>query len=190
MTAAESWAGRLLVATPSLVDPSFVRSVVLLLQHEREGGALGVVLTRPSGTAVGEVLPGWPERCAEPAVVFGGGPVQPSAAVCLGRTQPGSPPSTAYAPFAEELFAEQLGTLDLDGEPPAGLVAVRVFAGYAGWSAGQLEAEVAAGAWWVLEALPGDAFTPEPELLWRQVLLRQGLPLAFAASYPQDPTLN
>ena len=67
---------------------------------------------------------------------------------------------------------------------------MRVFAGYAGWSAGQLEAEVDEGAWWVLDALPGDAFTPEPELLWCQVLLRQGLPLAFAASYPEDPTLN
>jgi putative transcriptional regulator len=67
---------------------------------------------------------------------------------------------------------------------------VRVFAGYAGWSPGQLEAEVEEGAWWVLEALPADAFTARPEQLWSQVLRRQGAPLAFAAGYPADPSLN
>lgn len=184
--AAESWAGRLLVATPSLVDPHFARAVVLLLQHGEDDGGLGVILTRPSGTAVAEVLPGWRDRCADPPVVFAGGPVQPTAAVCLGRTRPGSPASPSYAPLVDP----QLGTLDLDAEPPEGLVAVRVFAGYAGWTSGQLEAEVTEGAWWVLDALPGDAFSAHPDLLWRQVLLRQGIPLAFAASYPADPSLN
>ena len=67
---------------------------------------------------------------------------------------------------------------------------VRLYAGYAGWSAGQLEAEVAEGAWWVLDALPVDAFDAAPEHLWGRVLRRQGPPLAFAASYPEDPTLN
>jgi putative transcriptional regulator len=67
---------------------------------------------------------------------------------------------------------------------------VRVFAGYAGWGVGQLEAEVAEGSWWVLDALPSDAFTGRPEALWPTVLRRQGPPLAFAAGYPEDPTLN
>lgn len=86
-----------------------------------------------------------------------------------------------------------IGTIDLDVPPdelePA-VSEVRLFAGYAGWSAGQLEAEVEEGAWWVLDALPGDAFTGQPELLWQAVLKRQGAPIAFAASYPADPTLN
>ena len=67
---------------------------------------------------------------------------------------------------------------------------MRVFAGYAGWSAGQLEAEVDEGAWWIVEALPYDAFTSRPEVLWRQVLRRQGPPLAFASLYPDDPSHN
>jgi putative transcriptional regulator len=86
-----------------------------------------------------------------------------------------------------------LGTVDLDAEPQDLLPAVsevRLFAGYAGWGAGQLEAEVEEGAWWVLDALPGDVFSTAPEQLWAAVLKRQGPPIAFAASYPEDPTLN
>ena len=67
---------------------------------------------------------------------------------------------------------------------------VRVFSGYAGWSPGQLEGEVEQGAWWVVDALPGDPFVARPELLWRQVLRRQGPPLALVSTYPDDPALN
>ena len=144
------------------------------------------MLTRPSETAVDEVLPSWPGSSAPPDVVFGGGPVQPSAAVCLGRVREPAPGLPGWAPLADPL----LGTVDLDDAPWDRLVHVRVFAGYAGWSAGQLEAEVEAGAWWVLDALPGDPFTPAPELLWQQVLRRQGPPLAFAVTFPEDPTHN
>ncbi len=181
-----SWSGRLLVATPTLLDPHFVRTVVLLLQHDDADGALGVVLTRPSGTEVGEVLDEWAGAAAAPGVVFGGGPVQPTAAVCVGRLATPGHPAQGWAPLADPL----LGTVDLDRGPWDGLAEVRVFAGYAGWTAQQLEAEVEQGAWWVLDALPGDAFTPRPELLWQQVLRRQGPPLAFAVTYPADPTLN
>ena len=181
-----SWSGRLLVATPTLLDPHFARAVVLLLQHDEDEGTLGVVLSRPSETAVAEVLPAWSDLAAEPALVFGGGPVQPTAAVCVGRLAAPAHPAYGWAPLADPI----LGTVDLDADPWEGLAQVRVFAGYAGWSAGQLEAEVEQGAWWVLDALPGDAFCPRPDLLWGQVLHRQGPPLAFAASYPQDPSLN
>ncbi len=181
-----TWSGRLLVATPTLLDPHFARAVVLLLQHDDDDGALGVVLTRPTGTDVDEVLPDWRAVAAEPAVVFGGGPVQPDAAVCLGRLGAPAHPAQGWAPLRDPL----LGTVDLDHQPWLGLAEVRVFAGYAGWSTRQLEAEVEAGAWWVLDALPRDAFTPRPELLWEQVLRRQGPPLAYAVTYPADPTLN
>ncbi len=181
-----SWAGRLLVATPTLLDPHFLRTVVLLLQHSDDEGALGVVLTRPTGTDLDEVLPGWSGVARTPTVVFGGGPVAPTAAVCVGRLAKVGHPATGWAPLPDPL----LGTVDLDHGPWEGLAEVRVFAGYAGWGSEQLEGEVAAGAWWVLDALPGDAFTPRPELLWAQVLRRQGPPLAFAVTYLADPTLN
>lgn len=181
-----SWAGRLVVATPTLLDPNFLRAVVLLLQHAPGEGAAGVVLTRPSGTPLGEVLPGWHDLAAQPAVVFGGGPVQRESAVGLARARPGTGGSPTFAPLA----LPTIGTVDLHVPPGDALLAVRVFAGYAGWSPGQLEAEVEQGAWWVLDALPGDAFAERPEQLWRQVLRRQGPPIAYAASYPEDPGLN
>src|SRR5207237_4419773 len=75
-SAMESLTGRLLVATPSLKDPNFERTVVLLVAHE-EGGALGVVLNRATEVPVADVLEGWAPLAGEPAVVFEGGPVQP-----------------------------------------------------------------------------------------------------------------
>src|SRR5206468_4712716 len=86
--------------------------------------------------------------------------------------------------------APWLGTIDMDLDAADALLQVRVFAGYAGWSPGQLEEEVAEGAWWVCDALPADCFSSEPSQLWRQVLRRQGMPLALAAQYPADPALN
>ena len=185
-------AGQLVVATPSLTDPSFVRAVVLLLQGGPEDGALGLVLNRPTGTDVAEVLADWAPLAADPAVVFTGGPVAATSAVCLGRGRLRRAPLAAYSEL-EGLPGGSVGTVDLDGRPAelATVVEhVRLFAGYAGWSPGQLEAEVAEGSWFVLDALPDDAFDPEPERLWERVLLRQGPPVAFAASYPADPTLN
>jgi putative transcriptional regulator len=191
MTTVGSWSGQLLVATPLLTDEPFRRTVVQLLQHD-EDGALGVVVNRPSHTPLSEVLPGWALLAPEPVNVFVGGPVQPSAAICLGRlslqTEPDEPddePSYVVVPGAP-----WLGTVDLDLEAADPVEEVRVFAGYAGWSAGQLEAEVEEGAWWVCDALPGDCFAPDPAHLWRDVLRRQGMPLALVASYPADPSLN
>ena len=184
--------GQLVVATPVLTDPNFSRTVVLLLQADEDDGALGLVLNRPTGTGVEEVLPAWAPLSAAPPVVFSGGPVQPQAAVCLGHGRLGGPRTAAYAELAG-VPGGSIGTLDLDADP-GDLVPVvdglRLFAGYAGWSAGQLEAEVAEGAWWVLDALPVDAFDGEPGQLWSRVLRRQGPPIAFAAGYPEDPTLN
>lgn len=185
-------AGQLVVATPALSDPNFSRTVVLLLQADPEAGALGVVLNRPTGTEVDEVLPAWAELSAGPPVVFSGGPVQPTAAICLGHGRLGGVAVAAYAEI-DGMPGGVLGTVDLDCAPAdlrATVDEVRLFAGYAGWTAGQLEAEVAEGAWWVLDSLPADAFDGRPDRLWQRVLLRQGPPIAFAASYPEDPTLN
>jgi putative transcriptional regulator len=163
-------AGRLLVATPLLGDPNFERTVVLMLAHGPEG-ALGVVLNRPTATRADELVPGWGERAATPAVMFLGGPVGQNGVIGL---HPG-------------------GTIDLNvppeetAEPPETL---RLFAGSAGWAAGQLEDELTEGAWWVLEADPADPFGPDPEGLWPAVLRRQRGVLAWFALHPLDPTVN
>jgi putative transcriptional regulator len=185
--------GRLLVATPVIDEPTFARTVVLLLQAGGEDGALGVVLNRPSDLEVSRVLPGWDDLAHHPAQVFEGGPVQPQAAICLARLRSGVQDAPGVAPLASQVPGPRLATVDLDAAPeqvaPA-LTRLRVFAGYAGWTAGQLEAEVAEGAWWVLDALPDDPFPSQPELLWQQVLRRQGPPLSFAVTLPADPTQN
>ena len=186
-------AGRLLVATPVIDEPIFGRTVVLLLQAGDEQGALGVVLNRPSEVEVARVLPGWDDLAHEPTQVFEGGPVQPQAAICLARLRPEAGEAPGVAPLTSALPGPRLATVDLDADPAdvaPSLSRLRVFAGYAGWSPGQLESEVAEGAWWVLDALPDDPFPSRPDLLWRQVLRRQGPPLAFAVTLPGDPTQN
>lgn len=163
-------AGRLLVASPPLGDPNFDRTVVLLLHHDDQG-ALGVVLNRPTSVDVAEVLPAWAPVAAAPPVVFLGGPVAPDAAIGLGRA------------------GTTVATVDL-GADPGGVEEVRLFAGYSGWDGGQLEAEIGVGAWFVLDSVPDDAVSPEPEDLWRTVLRRQGGRLATYATIPEDPTVN
>ncbi len=185
--AMESLVGHLLVATPSLRDPNFERTVVLMVAHE-EGGALGVVLNRATEVAVGEVLGGWGGLASEPSVVFEGGPVQPEAAICLARS---TAPSAELRGFSR--VDGTVGTVDLSGDPEVlrdRLAEVRVFAGYAGWSPGQLEEEIATGSWFTFKALPSDAFTDRPDDLWAMVLRRQGGIIAAVAIYPSDPTQN
>ena len=86
-----------------------------------------------------------------------------------------------------------VGLVDLDTPPElmaGGICALRVFAGYAGWGPGQLREEIDQGAWHVLDALPGDAFEPEPGLVFQRVLRRQGGKIALTATFPDDPALN
>ena len=178
--------GRLLISTPGLRDPHFDRTVVLVLEHDADG-ALGLVLNRPSGTPVGAVLPSWADITCDPPVVFAGGPVDASAAICLGSCRPGATSE------AIQVIIPTLGVVDLDRDP--GLLThevahVRVFAGYAGWGAGQLDDEIEAGGWFVADALPADPFTAAPHLLWRTVLRRQPDRLALFSTYPEDPTHN
>lgn len=183
----ESLRGRLLVATPGLVDPNFFRSVVLVVEHTDEGAA-GVVLNRPSETQLSEgPLEDWSQLAAEPPLVFVGGPVSPDAAVCLARTAPESEPP-GWQPVVGGLGVIDL-TRELDEIGPT-VDRIRVFAGYAGWGGGQLEIELAEGSWYVVDADPEDALTSMPGALWRFVLRRQHGKLALVANFPTDPSMN
>jgi putative transcriptional regulator len=182
----ESLRGSLLISAPALRDPNFDRTVVLVLEHDAEG-ALGVVLNRPSGTRVGEVLGAWAEHACEPGVVFVGGPVDSSAAICLGSVRPGA------SSEAIQQVMPTLAVVDLDTDPSLlthQVAYVRVYAGYSGWGAGQLDDEVTAGGWFVVDALPADAFSGSPGLLWRTVLRRQPGRLSLYSTYPEDPSHN
>ena len=141
-------AGQLLIATPLLGDPHFARAVVYLLEHDG-GGTVGVILNRPSHMPVAQILPTWHDAVSGPAVVFGGGPVQPDGALCLGQVEvegPGVRP-----------VVDGVATVDLDGDAEDIAVRtsrLRIFAGHAGWAPGQLEEELAEGAWWVVDGQP------------------------------------
>jgi putative transcriptional regulator len=178
--------GQLLLATPRLVDPNFARAVILVLDHDADG-ALGVVLNRPSGLPVRAVLPGWGEAVTEPQMLFAGGPVAPDSALAIALCI-GIGPSTGF-----KRLVGDYGLVDLDSEPDAvlpDLAGVRIFSGYAGWGAGQLEDEIDEGSWYVVAATPSDVLNRQPDQLWRTVLRRQPGELAYVATYPNDPTMN
>jgi len=190
-----SLTGRLLVATPALGDSNFERSVVLVLDHD-EDGALGIVINRPTPVDVAEVLPVWQSLATEPGVLFQGGPVALDSALGLALV----PGEGEDEPLGWRRVVGRLGLVDLDVPPEvlaAEVTRLRIFAGYAGWGAGQLEDELTEGAWYVVDARfgvgvddAGDPFSGAPEDLWRAVLRRQGGDLAMVSTYLDDPSLN
>jgi putative transcriptional regulator len=180
----ESLAGQLLLASPSLRDPNFERTVVLIGLHSGEG-AMGVVLNRPSELTVAEAAPQLDETVEQSDLVFVGGPVQPSSIVFL-------------AEFVEPSLAGMLVLGRIGFPAPNAQIdelaeateRVRVFAGFAGWGEGQLEAEIEQGDWIADSALPDDVFSETPEELWSDVLRRKGGSYALLARMPPDPSLN
>jgi putative transcriptional regulator len=181
-----SHAGKLLVATPVIGDPNFERTVVLLLEHGDEGAA-GLVLNRPTELDLLDPLPQWYSFAASPSVVFVGGPVEQERAIALARAD------RARAVTGWHPVLGPVGTLDLNRRPDEigpGLGEIRVFAGYAGWGADQLEGEIESGAWFVVDARPEDLLCQNPMVLWSEVLKRQSGSMALFALYPADPALN
>ena len=180
-------AGRLLVATPTLVDPNFASAVVLLLDHDGDG-SLGVVLNRPSAITVASVLPDWAASVDPPEVLFEGGPVSPDAALAVALV-----PESGADPIGFRRLFGRTGIIDLD--TPTEVLApainrMRVFAGYAGWGSGQLQSELDEGSWYLVESTAHDIFDAEPGGLWSTVLRRQPGSLAWVSTRPADPTLN
>lgn len=182
-----SLTGQLLVAAPVLAGDDFRRSVVLVLDHN-EDGALGVVVNRPLEVDVSAVLPAWQPYATVPGKLFKGGPVALDSALGLVAV-----PGDDEEPLGVRRILGSLGLVDLDTPPEVvvpELSGLRIFAGYAGWGAGQLEREIAEGAWFVVAAEPRDAFTDSPQDMWRVVLRRQRGELAMMSTFPDDPSMN
>ncbi|MFC4693897.1 YqgE/AlgH family protein [Geodermatophilus sp. SYSU D00804] len=180
--------GSLLVAMPGLTDPNFAGTVVYVLDHN-DSGTLGVVLGRPSQVEIRDVLPGWCDLAVEPGVFHVGGPCETDTALCLA-----SAPGAAGEVEGLRRVAGDVHLVDLDADPgtlESGLSGLRVFAGYAGWSPGQLAAEVAEGAWACVPGTPGDVLSElSGPQLWRAVLARQTGRLAVLSTAPADPSAN
>lgn len=161
--------GRLLVAMPALVDPNFSRTVIHLFEHDEENGAVGLILNRPSDLVVNEYLPDLSITITPPNVVFIGGPVAREFALTVVMDADGNPT------LASEPVDEGVG---------------RVFSGYSGWGGGQLETEIAEGAWFVTQSQPGDVLTLDPSSMWSAVLRRQQGNVRLLATFPADLSSN
>ena len=177
MAVDDSLRGKLLIASPQLVD-YFRRTVVLIIEHSEEG-AMGIVLNRRTEAEVREVVPSLATMADEDDVIHAGGPVEPDTVIALGDFED---PDEAGA-----RVTGSIGVLDPDRPEPA-LRRLRVFAGYAGWAPGQLDAEMEQDAWIVTSAEPDDPFAPED--LWAQVLQRKGGEFVLMTTMPLDPRLN
>jgi putative transcriptional regulator len=177
--------GKLLLAGPTLKDPNFDRTVVLITEHTEEG-AMGLVLNRPSEAAIDEAVPdlAWVGDGDDP--VFVGGPVAPTGVIVLAEW---TDPSLAVV-----LVEDDLGFVPGDAEDTDALAGAitraRVYAGHAGWGPGQLESELAEEAWIVEPPLRDELFSTEPEGLWASVLRRMGREFALLSTMPPDPSLN
>jgi putative transcriptional regulator len=182
--------GSLLVAMPALTDPTFAGAVVYVLDHS-DTGTIGVVLGRPSEVRIGDVLPGWSELAVEPAVFHVGGPCETDTALCLAARR-GTGPLPDDSGLRQ--VAGQVHLVDLDSDPDlldGEIEGLRVFAGYAGWSRGQLAGELAEGAWACVAGHPADVLAADdgPQLR-RSVLRRQSGRLAVLSTAPADPSAN
>jgi putative transcriptional regulator len=182
-------AGTLLLANTDLLEPTFRRTVIYVVEHN-DGGTLGVVLNRPSETAVYNVLPQWSELAAKPKTMFIGGPVKRDAALCVGLLRVGADPNSV--PGLRHIDG-RLVMVDRDAEPETiapHVEGLRIFAGYAGWTIGQLEGEIERDDWIVLSALPSDVLVPPRVDLWGRALRRQPWPTALLATHPIDISRN
>jgi putative transcriptional regulator len=161
--------GKLLVAARRLPDPNFASTVILLIDVDAKG-AVGLVLNRRSAVTLAKVFPYLVPSMATAGPAFLGGPVEPTRPMALMRTaQP--PPGTR--PVVDGVHAaaarEAIDAAVAAGASPTRL---RVFLGYAGWGAGQLQAETAEGAWHVLEGDADVVFDPEPGTTWQRQIAR------------------
>jgi len=180
----ETLRGRLLIAGPTLPDPNFARTVVLMAEHGDEG-AMGVILNRPATITVSEAVPDLVDLTGDEEPVYVGGPVQREAVMVLAEFE--------EPELAAELIMGDIGFAGAGsdfGELAGAVRRARVFAGCAGWAPGQLEAELEREDWIVGEVAPDDLFAGDAEELWSIVLRRMGGNYALIANMPVDPSVN
>ena len=177
--------GQLLLDGGQLRGSFFHHSVVLICQHDAEG-AFGLVLNRSSGNKVGDALVAdLPDELKQQPLHLGG-PVQPGALSFLH--------SDEFIPDGSVMPNLELGhsldeLIDL-GESYSTTKKIKLFAGYAGWSPGQLEEEMKRKAWLTHPASLELVFKARPEQLWPMILRQKGGKYRLLAETPEDPSMN
>lgn len=180
--------GRALVASPYLTDPNFLRSVVYILQHDEEG-AVGLVLNRPLQTNVGELLEQLTDfSVINHAPVYYGGPVD--GPLMMLQECPGPEEGTRVMAVASD---QDLITKVCSTEPEQLVGRYRVFDGYSGWGAQQLDEELKSGGWMVWQISPHELFS-DPEELWQTAIKEIGREILSESidpdRIPKDPAFN
>lgn len=179
----------MLIASTTLTESIFARSVIYMIEHNDEG-SLGVILNQMSQTAVHNLLPRWTDLAASPRALFIGGPVKQDSALCLGVLKPGVDPGPVDGIRHVD---GRVVLVDLDADPDQlgdVVEGVRLFAGYAGWSSGQLDGELGQDSWLLASALPRDITAPATVDVWSTVLRRQPWPLPLLSTFPDDVMRN
>jgi putative transcriptional regulator len=184
--ASETTAGKLLIATPAIGEGDFEQSIIYMLHHDVDG-ALGVIINRPSELLVEELLPRWVDIATAPALIFSGGPVETNGFIGVARAVGAQPEGVVEIPETDVV------TVDLEDDAAfaaAHIDRLRIFRGYAGWGAHQLDTELSAGAWFTVPSDPGDLWSEVPGDLYEQVLRRQSGDMRWFAIAPLDPSQN
>ncbi len=177
--------GQLLLDSGQLRGSFFQRTVVLICQHDAEG-AFGLVLNRATGSNAGDMIVADLPDTLKGSPLYLGGPVQPSALSFLH--------SDAFIPEANVLpnlsLGHSLDSLIEIGESFSATRKIKMFAGYAGWSPGQLEDEMKRKAWLTHPASLDLVFDAQPDQLWQKILRSKGWKYRLLAQMPEDLSLN
>jgi putative transcriptional regulator len=188
--------GYFLISEVELMDPNFYRSVVLLVKHDDEG-AFGLVVNRRSNVTLGELVDGFDESEAKTIPIHVGGPVQQEFLFALHDGLPDQLTSDHASTPADGVVFEPVteSVIDYLREewallPPEARPKIHLFAGYSGWGAGQLEGELKASAWVLLQASSDIVFYPNPAEGWRQALSRKGPFYKIVAETGFKPSMN
>ena len=174
--------GSILAAHPALIDPNFRRTILFLSHHSPEDGAIGLVLNRPLRKTFGELSSNRAFGDLKDIEMFYGGPVAAdhiTLASLQWRTDP--------AVVAFQSFMGNIEDVQIEPQWKQGL---RAFAGYSGWSQGQLESEIAQKAWVVLAPAREIIEMEDPQGLWRQIMRQAGPLMKLLAEAPDDPEKN
>ena len=181
----DSLRGKLLIASPALIDPNFHRTVILIAEHTGEG-AMGLVLNRPAETLVADVVPDLSDLADDGAPVYFGGPVAADSVIVLAEFDDPA--------LAGVLLDDDLGFVGSEsaefGDVADGVRRARVFAGHSGWGPGQLEGELEDESWIVEPPLREEIFSEDADGLWSAVLRRKGREYALLSTMPPDPSVN
>jgi len=170
--------GRFLVASRDLGDPNFAQSVILLVQHDDEHGAMGLIVNRRSDVPLSRVFEDLKEAKGRSDLIYVGGPVELNSVLALIRSS--NKPEDAKRVFGDVYLVASKELLQKTLASGADAGAFHVYIGYAGWEPGQLEHEVESGAWHVMPADAAEVFHVDPDAVWERLVRRTETRIATA----------